>query len=144
MKRHLMFLLAGALSLGCSDAGSGGEDGGAGGVGGGFGGGAGGSGGGLGGFGGIGGAGGGGPNPNRNMRPELKPIGDREVEVGSLLEIALEASDPENSPLSFNVRSSLPDGAKFNKEEGVFTWTPTAAQVGVIQLITFEVSEATP
>ncbi|MCB9547493.1 MAG: pre-peptidase C-terminal domain-containing protein [Myxococcales bacterium] len=91
-----------------------------------------------GGFGGQGGAGGGGP---RNSRPDLRRIGDREAPVGVLLEIQLEATDPEGSPLSFNIRSSLPDGAKFEKPTGLFTWTPTPDQEGTIVLLTFEVSD---
>lgn len=149
--RRLHWLAAAVLCLGCStdatdvaslDAGqnAGGQGGGL--DGGGFGG----EGGGAGGAGGFGGQGGGfggaGGNPNQgNQRPTLQPIGDREIEVGTLLEIELEATDPEQRPVSFNVRSTLPEGAKFNKADGIFSWTPNPAQQGIIQLITFEASD---
>lgn len=88
-----------------------------------------------GGFGGAGGGGGG------NQRPDLTRIGDREAPVGVALEIQLVASDPEGAPLSFNIRSDLPAGAKFEKPTGLFTWTPTPDQEGNIKLLTFEVSD---
>lgn len=109
-------------------AGMGGEGGGAGGVGGG-----------AGGVG--GGAGGMGGNDMRNQRPELARIGDREAPAEEQLSIQLMATDPEGAALTFNVRSSLPDGAKFEKATGLFTWTPRADQEGLIALITFEVSD---
>lgn len=112
---------------GAAGAGAAGGAGGAGGVGGG----AGGAGG------GFGGAGGGG----RNQRPDLARIGDREAPVGVLLEIQLQATDPEGAPLSYNIRSDLPTGAKFEKPTGLFTWTPTPDQEGNIKLLTFEVSD---
>lgn len=89
--------------------------GGAGGVGGG-------GGGGVGGAGAEGGGGAGG-NPD-NQRPILRRIGDKRARVGEQLEVQLEAGDPDNDPLSFNVRSALPEGAKFEKEIGLFTWRP--------------------
>ena len=142
MTRILVCACSIALALGCAEGdGSADEDGGAGGAGGVGGGGAmGGAGGGQGGAGGgFGGAGGGGNDGNR--RPELKRIGDREAPVGEALEIRLEATDADNDPIQFNVRSSLPDEAKFDKVEGVFTWTPTQAQEGTIVLITFEATD---
>lgn len=101
--------------------------------------------GGNGGQGGLGGQGGGqggmGGDPDRNQRPELARIGDREAPADSELSIQLSATDPEGAPITYNVRSSLPDGAKFDKGAGLFTWTPRADQEGLIALITFEVSD---
>ena len=87
---------------------------------------------------GVGGMGG---DPDRNQRPELARIGDREAPAEGELSIQLSATDPEGAPISYNVRSSLPDGAKFDKGAGRFTWTPRADQEGLIALITFEVSD---
>lgn len=140
MMRPIACCLAAALvAAGCAgtDGGDGSDGGGAG-----FGGEGGGGGeAGFGGEGGFGGGGGQGGIPSGNQRPELRRIGDREAPVGSQLEIRLDASDPEGRPLQYNVRSSLPEGAKFDKVEGVFTWTPTPEQEGIIVLITFEVSD---
>ena len=100
--------------------------------------------------GGLGGAGGNGgfePSggvpapPGGNHRPELVRIGDREAEVGVPLEIQLEGTDPDGDAVTFNVRSSLPDGAKFEKETGRFTWTPEAGQLGTLVLLTFEIAD---
>jgi hypothetical protein len=100
---------------------------------------------------GTGGAGGGGgfdpvggtpTPPGGNHRPELTRIGDREAEVGVPLEIQLVGSDPDDDEITFNVRSSLPEGAKFEKDTGRFTWTPQPAQQGTLVLLTFEVADA--
>ena len=90
---------------------------------------------------GSGGGGGNGGPSDGNRRPELKRIGDREFPVGQQSEIQLEASDPNGDLLFFNLRSSLPDGAKFAKETGNFTWTPEPRQQGTVVLTTFEVSD---
>ncbi|MEE2645400.1 MAG: hypothetical protein VYD19_10740, partial [Myxococcota bacterium] len=101
-------------------------------------GGAGGTGGGAGGIGGSGGAGGGVPETGR---PRLERIGDKVIGVGETLELQLVASDAEGDPLFFNLRSPLPEGAKFDKLAGLFTWTPFATQAGSRVLLTFEVSD---
>ena len=75
-------------------------------------------------------------------RPVLMRIGDKVAIVGELLSIQLMASDPENDVVSFSLRSALPDGAKFEKDRGLFTWTPTQDQIGSV-LLTFEVSDGT-
>ncbi len=90
----------------------------------------------------YGGESGGGRSMPTSGRPTLMRIGDKVAVVGELLSIQLVASDPENDLLSFSLRSALPDGAKFEKEQGLFTWTPTQAQIGSV-LLTFEVSDGT-
>ncbi|MFN3202909.1 MAG: putative Ig domain-containing protein [Bradymonadia bacterium] len=124
---------------GAGEGGAGAMMGGAGGVGA-MGGGVGGTGAGTGG-GAPGGQGGGGIGPSDNGRPKLKRIGDRDAPVGVELMIQLDATDPDNDALFFNVRSSLPDGAKFIKEIGQFTWTPPDDAEGSRALVTFEVSD---
>ena len=96
--------------------------------------------GGQGGVGGVGGQGGAGGDPG-NQRPIMRRVGDKRARVGEQLEIQLEAGDPDNDPISFNVRSALPEGAKFEKDIGLFTWRPTADQQGLVVLLTFEVSD---
>ena len=133
MKRHLAWLMTAALCIGCAgnddESGGGADASGVGGAGG------------VPGQGGTPGQGGGGPGGNQ--RPELKRIGDRTAPVGEQLLIQLQATDPEGDPLSYNVRSSLPEGAKFEKATGEFTWTPSPSQDGTLVLITFEVSDGT-
>lgn len=82
-----------------------------------------------------------GPPTSANRPPLLQRVGDRRARVGELLEIQLQASDPDNDPISFHVRSMLPEGAKFEKERGLFTWMPLAAQEGMVVLLTFEASD---
>lgn len=74
-------------------------------------------------------------------RPSLMRIGDKVAVVGVALNIQLQASDPQNDLLSFSLRSALPEGAKFEKEVGLFSWTPVPDQVGRSVLLTFEVSD---
>ncbi|MGK0361502.1 MAG: hypothetical protein ACI9U2_003820 [Bradymonadia bacterium] len=138
-----LWVVACALSLTVGCAGPTDADVDAGGAGGQGEGGQGGSAGGEGGQGGAGnmGEGGMGGDIDRNQRPELARIGDREAPAESELSIQLSATDPEGAPITYNVRSSLPDGAKFDKGAGRFTWTPRADQEGLIALITFEVSD---
>ena len=82
------------------------------------------------------------PGPSQfEGRPSLMRIGDKVAVVGELLSIQLSASDPQNDILSFSLRSALPDGAKFEKEIGLFTWTPKPDQVSRSFLLTFEVSD---
>ena len=143
MRHALVTLTSVCLALGCAAGGgeADGADGGPpGGVGGGVGPGP------MGGGGSPPGFGGGsspdpGPGPSDNVRPELKRIGDREFPAAVQGEIQLEAMDPDGDILYFNVRSALPDGSKFTKETGKFTWTPEMSQVGEVVLITFEVSD---
>ncbi|MEE2644020.1 MAG: putative Ig domain-containing protein, partial [Myxococcota bacterium] len=61
--------------------------------------------------------------------------------VGETLELQLIASDAEGDPLFFKLRSPLPEGGKFDKLAGLFTWTPFASQAGSRSLLTFEVSD---
>ena len=81
------------------------------------------------------------PPPAGNRRPVLARIGDRQAEVGAALEIVLEASDPNGDPLTYALRTSAPEGAKFDKADARFSWTPTAAQLGTSAILTFEVSD---
>ena len=79
---------------------------------------------------------------NRNEgRPSLMRIGDKVATVGRELRIQLIATDPQSDLLTYNLRSDLPDGAKFDKAIGLFTWTPVANQSGGNTLLTFEVSD---
>lgn len=104
-----------------------------------------------GGGGGVGGGGGGstgpgpgpGPGPMAQGRPSLSRIGDKIVEVGQELMFTLMATDPQGDTVSFNLRTDLPEGATFNKNLAIFSWTPVPAQAGMRFLLTFEASDGT-
>jgi len=64
--------------------------------------------------------------------PVLTPIADKSVYDGSLLTFTATAADPDNvGTLSFNLGPGAPAGAAITSN-GVFTWTPTAAQAGSV------------
>jgi hypothetical protein len=51
------------------------------------------------------------------------------IHLGQTLQFQMTASNPDNLPLHFYVRQ-MPIGAGFDPQTGIFTWTPTADQVG--------------
>jgi hypothetical protein len=67
-----------------------------------------------------------------NRLPSLAQVGDQSIAVGDTLRIILDASDPEGSALEFGV-SPRQEGA--NLTENQFSWIPTAAQIGSVDLI---------
>ncbi|MFO0747040.1 MAG: pre-peptidase C-terminal domain-containing protein [Myxococcota bacterium] len=76
-----------------------------------------------------------------NAAPELERIGDRVVAVGKTLTITLVAKDADNDDLTYSVFGNLPDGARFDKAEHKFEWSPTEA--GKTVFLTFVVSDGT-
>jgi hypothetical protein len=67
--------------------------------------------------------------------PTVDPIDDQVVAVGEELVIEIRASNGGNSDIRYEYSSNAPDtsGAKVSKRPdgtGLFTWTPTAADVG--------------
>ena len=76
-----------------------------------------------------------------NQPPVLDPIGDQIVALGSSLTVNLSASDPDLDPLAFSANPvPLPANTNLDSLSGVFTFTPLAAQVGIVTL-TFIVSD---
>lgn len=80
-------------------------------------------------------------NGGGNRPPELERIGDRVVAVGKSLVITLSAKDPDGDALTYSVFGNLPEGARFDKVEHRFEWSPSAA--GVTVFLTFVVSDGT-
>jgi hypothetical protein len=76
-----------------------------------------------------------------NHPPELERIGDRTVAVNKTLSIALSAKDADNDPLTFSVFGNLPEGARFDKVDHRFEWSPKTA--GQTLFLTFVVSDGT-
>jgi hypothetical protein len=63
-----------------------------------------------------------------NQAPTLDPIPDQAAQVGVLLTVATNASDPDGDPLTYTLTSG-PPGATLSPA-GVFSWIPGAGQVG--------------
>ena len=74
---------------------------------------------------------------NTNRAPELSQVDDATVEVGMKLEIALSGSDPDGDEINYSLSNQL-EGAVLSGM--IFTWTPTAEQVGTVS-VTFGVHD---
>jgi hypothetical protein len=78
-----------------------------------------------------------------NRAPVLGAIGNRTVDPGVLLEIAVTASDLDGGALQLSA-APLPTGSTFSDAgngTGLFAWTPSAGQLGNSAL-TFQVKDA--
>lgn len=76
-----------------------------------------------------------------NQPPQLDAIGAKAVDLGGVLNINLNASDPNGDPLSFTITPlPLPTGAQLDGSSGLFTYRPAADQSGSVTL-TFIVSD---
>jgi hypothetical protein len=66
-----------------------------------------------------------------NRPPDLAEIADMNVAAGAELRFTATATDPDGDNLTFSLDpEQAPAGATINPQTGVFSWTPTAAQVG--------------
>jgi hypothetical protein len=74
-----------------------------------------------------------------NRPPVLDTIGNQSTNEGQTLEFTVTATDPDGDLLTFSA-SELPDGASFDTETGIFSWTPRYDQAGVYE-VRFEVSD---
>jgi hypothetical protein len=78
---------------------------------------------------------------NRTNRPPvLDQIGDRITNESYLLEFTVNATDPDGDALAYSA-SNLPDGAAFDPDTRIFSWTPTHGQAGTYPDVHFEVSD---
>jgi hypothetical protein len=82
------------------------------------------------------------PPPAVNHAPVLNPIGTKSVLEEETLQFTVSASDSDDDPLTYSA-SNLPSGATFNTATRVFSWTPTADQVGTYDGVRFSVSDGT-
>jgi hypothetical protein len=78
--------------------------------------------------------------PGLNLPPVFSPIGSQSVSAGQALQFTVSATDPNNFSLTYTA-APLPTGASFNPVTGVFSWTPTASQLGDYP-ITFTVTDS--
>ena len=81
--------------------------------------------------------------PPSNHPPVLKPIGNKEIEVGQHLTFTVSATDPDGDEIVFHI-DNKPDGAILatnNDNTATFAWTPTDGQQGIHDAITFIASD---
>ncbi len=76
---------------------------------------------------------------NVNRAPVLESIGNQSLTEGDSLNLVVNASDPDNSPLTYSA-SNLPPGAVFTPSTRSLSWIPTLDQSGTYN-ITFSVSD---
>jgi hypothetical protein len=67
-----------------------------------------------------------------NRKPVLADIANQSVQEGQTLEFTLNATDPDDDPLTYSI-SGNPVGSVLS--DGVFTFTPTADQTGSSEVI---------
>jgi len=72
-----------------------------------------------------------------NRSPILNSIGNKNINEGASLIFSVSATDADNDIISY-AAMPLPEGATFNINTGLFSWTPTYSQAGSYQ-ITFNV-----
>jgi hypothetical protein len=65
-----------------------------------------------------------------NSPPTLAPISNQELALGMPLVFTNSASDPNGDQLTFSLGPGAAINATLNATNGVFTWTPTSAQLG--------------
>lgn len=73
-----------------------------------------------------------------NTPPTIGNIPNQTATEGELLTFTVTADDtdvPPQTPFKFRLAGTPPAGATINESTGVFTWTPTAQQVGVHDII---------
>jgi hypothetical protein len=76
-----------------------------------------------------------------NHPPEVEEVDSIEAEVGKLLTFKVVASDPDEDPLTINVVSELPAGAKFDAATRTFTWTPGSSHAGKSVFVDFDITD---
>ncbi|MEK6801410.1 MAG: putative Ig domain-containing protein [Nitrospirota bacterium] len=81
-----------------------------------------------------------------NLAPTLAAIPTQTVTAGQLLTFTAVSSDadlPANT-LTYGLQGTIPTGASIDPSTGVFTWIPTAGQVGAHSLIVRVTDNGTP
>lgn len=76
----------------------------------------------------------------KNYAPELSPLPPQTGLAAQPLSFTVSATDVDNAPqqtLTYSVVGQVPTGATFNTSTGLFSWTPTGAQIGTYVLVFF-------
>jgi hypothetical protein len=74
--------------------------------------------------------------------PVFTPLGDRALPVGVPWELRLEATDPDGETVTYGHEDALPEGATLDPTSGIFAWTPSADQAGIVHEVVFLASDA--
>ena len=74
-----------------------------------------------------------------NQAPVLASIGNKSVDENSSLTFGINATDSDGDTLTYSA-FDLPSGATFNSQTGIFSWTPSGAQIGQYSM-TFTVTD---
>lgn len=79
----------------------------------------------------------------KGSRPEIESIANQTIALGQTLNLELEAIDYHNPPipLKFSLEEA-PEGALFNPETRIFTFTPTSSQSPGVFTVTLRVAQA--
>ena len=72
--------------------------------------------------------------PNLSLPPVFSPTGSQSVSAGQTLQFTVSATDPNHYSPTYSA-TSLPVGASFDTVTGVFSWTPTASQLGTYPIV---------
>lgn len=75
-----------------------------------------------------------------NLPPTLRPLDDPTVYEGDALSLRVKADDPDDAELTYGVEN-LPDGASFDAQRRVFSWTPDHTQAGTFDDVRFTVAD---
>jgi putative Ig domain-containing protein/Big-like domain-containing protein len=78
--------------------------------------------------------------PPTNHPPIISVPGPQIIAAGRLLTFTVTASDPDGDAVTLSA-SGLPANASFNPANGVFSFTPTGAQVGSVFTVTFTATD---
>ncbi|BBE30508.1 hypothetical protein OSSY52_06490 [Tepiditoga spiralis] len=74
---------------------------------------------------------------NKNTKPKIKEIGDKEINEGDKIEIEIKGTDEDGDELKYEAKG-MPEGAKFKGNK--FEWKPTYEQSGKYE-VTFKVTD---
>lgn len=66
--------------------------------------------------------------PTSNHAPSISAISDKVVTVGNTLSFSVQATDPDGDTVTISAENAP---AGFSLTNNVFTWTPSASQVGI-------------
>jgi VCBS repeat-containing protein len=78
-----------------------------------------------------------------NRPPAMDPVGSRNIVEGDTLVINLTATDPEGNALFFQC-DEMPDGAVFDPDSQVFSWTTLGGDAGTYPLTFTVTDDGTP
>jgi hypothetical protein len=78
-----------------------------------------------------------------NLPPVLAGISDFKIHAGMTLSFTNTATDLDSPPnsLAFSIDPGAPNGVVIGATDGVFTWTPTDADVNTVHSITARVTD---